>query len=158
MQIKLKLIEKKWKISGKTNRISKKRAKCRKNRQAKGKLNVNDLIYSYPDFIEAEQKGNYKELKIFDKNFLEAQNNLLPNKIEISFLVDNSGSMDKEKIEATRKTLAVTLLSLNDFNEYLQIQAQKTNQRIELLTETRFFGHNCYKVKKFEDTKDLEKI
>ena len=45
--------------------------------------------------------------------------------IKISFLVDNSGSMDKEKIEATRKTLAVTLLSLNYFNEYLQIQSQK---------------------------------
>lgn len=81
----------------------KKEVNIKKNRQAKGKLNVNDLIYSYPDFIEAEQKGNYKELKIFDKNFLEAQNNLLPNKIEISFLIDNSGSMDKEKIDATRK-------------------------------------------------------
>lgn len=63
--------------------------------------------------------------------------------------------MDKEKIEATRKTLAVTILSLNDFNEYLQIQAQKTNQKIDLLTETWFFGKDHVKVKSFEDTKDL---
>ena len=63
--------------------------------------------------------------------------------------------MDKEKIEATRKTLAVTLLSLNDFNEYLQIQDQKTNQKIDLLTETWFFGKGHFKVKSFEDTKDL---
>lgn len=135
----------------------KKEVNIEKNRQAKGKLNVNDLIYSYPNFIEAEQKGNYKELKIFDKNFLEAQNNLLPNKIEISFLIDNSGSMDKEKIDATRKTLAATLLSISDFNRYLQIEAQKTNQKIELVTETWFFGQDHYKVKNFEDTKDLEK-
>ncbi len=135
----------------------KKEVNIEKNRQAKGKLNVNDLIYSYPDFIEAEQKGNYKELKIFDKNFLEAQNNLLPNKIEISFLIDNSGSMDKEKIDATRKTLAATLLSISDFNRYLQIEAQKTNQKIDLVTETWFFGQNHYKVKNFEDLKDLEK-
>ncbi len=135
----------------------KKEVNIKKNRQAKGKLNVNDLIYSYPDFIEAEQKGNYKELKIFDKNFLEAQNNLLPNKIEISFLIDNSGSMDKEKIDATRKTLAATLLSISDFNRYLQIEAQKTNQKIDLVTETWFFGQNHYKVKNFEDVKDLEK-
>ncbi len=72
-------------------------------------------------------------------NFLDSQDKLLPEHIKISFLVDNSGSMDKEKIEATRKTLAVTLLSLNNFNEYLQIQAQKTNQKINLLTETCFF-------------------
>ncbi|WP_049944479.1 vWA domain-containing protein [Anaerococcus provencensis] len=135
---------------------AKKEVNVEKNRQAKGKINVNDLINSYPDFIEAEQKGNYKELKVFDKNYLESKNKLLPEKIEISFLIDNSGSMDEEKIDATRKTLAVTLLSIKDFNLYLQAQAQKTNQKIELLTETWFFGHDYYKIKKFEDTKDLE--
>ena len=64
--------------------------------------------------------------------------------------------MDKEKIEATIKTLTATLLSIRDFNLYLQAQAQKTNQKIELVTETWFFGHDYYKIKKFEDTKDLE--
>lgn len=136
---------------------AKKEINVEKNRQAKGKLNVNDLVNSYPEFIEAEQKGNYRNLKVFDKNYLEAKNNLLPEKIEVSFLVDNSGSMDTEKIEATRKTLIATLLSISDFNHYLQIQSQKTNQKIELLTETWFFGHDFYKVKEFEDTKDLEK-
>ncbi|WP_105300344.1 vWA domain-containing protein [Anaerococcus marasmi] len=135
---------------------AKKEVNVEKNRQAKGKLNVNDLINSYPDFIEAEQKGNYKDLKVFDKNFLESKDKLLPEKIEISFLIDNSGSMDEEKIEATRKTLTATLLSIRDFNLYLQAQAQKTNQKIELLTETWFFGHDYYRIKKFEDTKDLE--
>lgn len=135
---------------------AKKEVNVEKNRQAKGKLNVNDLINSYPDFIEAEQKGNYKDLKVFDKNFLESKNKLLPEKIEISFLIDNSGSMDEEKIEATRKTLTATLLSIKDFNLYLQAQAQKTNQKIELVTETWFFGHDYYRIKKFEGTKDLE--
>lgn len=136
---------------------AKKEVNVEKNRQAKGKLNVNDLIYSYPDFIEAEKKGNYKNLKVFDKNFLEAKNKMLPKKIEISFLIDNSGSMDKEKIDATRKTLAATLLSISDFNRYLEVEAQKTNQKIELVTETWFFGQDHYKVKNFEDVKDLEK-
>ena len=118
---------------------AKKEVNVEKNRQAKGKLNVNDLINSYPDFIEAEQKGNYNDLKVFDKNFLESKNKLLP-----------------EKIEATRKTLTATLLSISDFNHYLQIQSQKTNQKIELLTETWFFGHDYYRIKNFEGTKDLE--
>lgn len=136
---------------------AKKEINVEKNRQAKGKINVNDLIYSFPDFVEAEQRGNYKNLKIFDKNFLESQNKLLPEKIEISFLIDNSGSMNKEKIEATRKTLAVSLLSIQDFNRYLQIEAGKTNQKIEVLTESWFFGKSHYKIKDFDDTNDLEK-
>lgn len=136
---------------------AKKEVNVKRNRQARGKLNVNDLIYNYPDFVEAEQKGNYKDFKIFDKNFLESQNKLLPEKIEISFLIDNSGYMNKEKIEATRKTLAATLLSIKDFNNYLQAEAKKTNQKIEVLTETWFFGKNHYKIKDFKDKKDLEK-
>lgn len=136
---------------------AKKEINVEKTRQAKGKINVNDLIYSFPDFVEAEQNGNYKNLKIFDKNFLESQNKLLPEKIEISFLIDNSGSMNKEKIEATRKTLAASLLSIQDFNRYLQIEAGKTNQKIEVLTESWFFGKNHYKIKDFDDKSDLEK-
>ena len=77
------------------------------------------------NLLKLRKKRNYKNLKIFNKNFLESKDKLLPEHIKISFLIDNSCSMDKEKIEATRKTLAVTLLSLNDFNEYLQIQSQK---------------------------------
>lgn len=109
--------------------LAKKEVSVEKNRQAKGKLNVNDLVNSYPEFIEAEQKGNYRNLKVFDKNFLEAQSKLLPEKIEVYFLIDNSGSMDTEKIEATRKTLTATLLSISDFNHYLQVQSQKNQSK-----------------------------
>ncbi|MFQ8697125.1 hypothetical protein I6I93_05610 [Peptoniphilus harei] len=48
---------------------AKKEVSVEKNRQAKGKLNVNDLIYSYLKFVEAEKKRNYKNLKIFNKKF-----------------------------------------------------------------------------------------
>lgn len=63
--------------------------------------------------------------------------------------------MDKEKNRSYKTNSSSNLLSLNDFNEYLQIQAQKTNQKIDLLTETWFFGKDHFKVKSFEDTKDL---
>ncbi|WP_055078342.1 vWA domain-containing protein [Lagierella massiliensis] len=133
---------------------SKKEINVEKGGQPKGKLNVSDLIYNYTEFKEDEKKGNYKTLKIFDKNILESQNKLLPEKIEISFLLDNSGSMDKEKIDATRRTLVAILLSIEDFNEYLQVEANKTNQNIELLTETWFFGKSHYKLKRFDDTNE----
>ena len=65
MQIKLKLIEKKQKIY---NRLAKKELSVEKIDKQK-KLNNNDLIYSYPEFVEAEKKENYKNLKIFEKIF-----------------------------------------------------------------------------------------
>lgn len=48
---------------------AKKEVSVEKNRQAKGKLNVNDLIYSYPEFVEAEKKEITKILKSLIKIF-----------------------------------------------------------------------------------------
>lgn len=39
----------------------------------------------------------------------------------------------------------------------MQNEAGKTNQKIEVLTESWFFGKNYFKIKDFEDTNDLEK-
>ena len=62
----------------------------------------------------------------------------MPERIEISFVIDNSGSMNPSKIEAARKALAVTLLSIDDFNRYLKSNAEQLNQKIEVLSETWF--------------------
>lgn len=64
--------------------------------------------------------------------------------------------MDEEKIEATRKTLTAILLSLEDFNDYLQESSKRTNEKIELLTETWFFARDFYKVKDFSDRGNLK--
>lgn len=42
---------------------AKKEVNVEKNKQAKGDLNVNDLIHSYPDFLEAEKKRNLQGSK-----------------------------------------------------------------------------------------------
>ena len=65
MQIKLKLIEKKRKIY---NRLAKKELSVEKIDKQK-KLNNNDLIYSYPEFVEAEKKKITKILKSLIKFF-----------------------------------------------------------------------------------------
>lgn len=129
---------------------AKKEVNVKKKEQRKGKLDVDSLIKKYPDFLEAEKKGSYKNLPIFSKYELEKVSKELPEKIEISFLIDNSGSMTKSKIEAGRNALAVTLLSLEDFNEYLSANSEKLNQNVEVLSETWFYGSNYYKVKKFK--------
>lgn len=64
----------------------------------------------------------------------------MPERIEISFVIDNSGSMNESKIEASRKALAVTLLSIDDFNKYLKSNAEQLNQKVEVLSETWFLA------------------
>ncbi len=121
----------------------------KKHNQVKGKLDIDNLIHSYPDFVEAEKKMNYKKLSIFNRYLLESQTNILPEKIEISFVIDNSGSMNEGKIDAARKALAVTLLSIDDFNRYLENNIEKLKQKIEVRTETWFFGSRYYNIKEF---------
>lgn len=128
-----------------------------RHNQVKGKLDIDNLIHSYPDFLEAEKKMNYKNLTIFNRYLLESQTNILPEKIEISFVIDNSGSMNERKIDATRKALAVTLLSIDDFNRYLKNNIEELNQKIEIRTETWFFGSRYYNVKEFNHRSSKEK-
>ena len=136
---------------------AKQEVNIKKDYQVKGKLDVDNLIDFYPDFVEAEQKGNYQNLPIFNRYILEPKANILPERIEISFIVDNSGSMSESKIESARKALAVTLLSLDDFNRYLNNSRSELNRKIEVLSETWFFGSNYYKIKEFNPKEEKVK-
>lgn len=136
---------------------AKKEVSVKKDGQVKGKLDVDSFINFYPDFVEAEKKGNYKNLPIFNRYLLESRADILPERIEISFVIDNSGSMNASKIEAARKALAVTLLSIDDFNKYLKSNAEQLNQKVEVLSETWFFGSKYYNVKEFNDKNVKEK-
>lgn len=136
---------------------AKKEVSVKKDGQIKGKLDIDSFINFYPDFIEAEKRGNYKNLPIFNRYLLEPHTDILPERIEISFVIDNSGSMNESKIEAARKALAVTLLSIDDFNQYLKSNAEQLNQKIEVLSETWFFGSKYYNVKEFNDRDVKEK-
>lgn len=130
----------------------------KKQGETKGKLDVTSLIANYPDFFEAQQKGSYKNLPVFSRYQLEKQTDTLPERIEVSFVIDNSGSMTDTKIDAARKALAVTLLSLNDFNEYLSRNAEKLNQKIEVRSESWFFGSQYSLIKNFDTTSEKEEL
>lgn len=123
-------------------------------RERKGKLDVDSLILSYPDYLEAERKGTYKDLNIFKRQRLEPSIRDLPEKIEISFLVDNSGSMDPAKLDAAKKALAVTLLSIEDFQNYLNHQVASRSIPLKVQTESWFFGTGYQKIKAFDDREE----
>ncbi|MGX7014512.1 vWA domain-containing protein [Vagococcus silagei] len=137
---------------------AKKEESIKKDQQLKGLLDVNSVIHHYVALDEAEQTGNYKNLPIFSRYLLETQAKKLPEAIRIALVIDNSGSMNAEKIEIARETVAVTLLSLEDFNRYLEQSTVKLNQRVQLQTQTWLFGSQFYQVKPFAlaDQKEMQ--
>lgn len=126
---------------------AKKEVSTKVNQQLKGKLDINSVIRQYVSLSEAEKIGNYKNLALFNRHILVTQSNILPENIEIIFLVDNSGSMNEVKIDAARKALAATLLSLEDFSHLLKQESITGNQAINLTSATYFFGSHYYQVK-----------
>lgn len=117
----------------------------------KGKLDVNALARSWPDFTEAERRQNYKGLHIFDAYELQKVTKELPRCLDISFVIDNSGSMRSGKLQPAREALTAVLLSLQDFEQYLRINAARTHQRIDVRTETWLFGTTFQKVMSFDE-------
>jgi hypothetical protein len=55
--------------------------------------------------------------------------------------------MNEVKIDAARKALAATLLSLEDFSHLLKKESITGNQAINLTSATYFFGSHYYQVK-----------
>ena len=122
-----------------------------------GKLDVPLLINTWPDFTEVQAKGNYKDLRVFDDYELVKVPKQLPKELDISFVIDNSGSMKSGKVPYAREALAIVLLSLQDFAAYLMTHADMTHQQMHVSTETWLFGTKCKRILSFEDTQQKKK-
>lgn len=117
----------------------------------KGALDVPELIRQWPAFTEAQQKQNYRELSVFDTWELRKEIRVLPEVLDISFVIDNSGSMRSGKLQPAREALAIVLLSLQDFKRYLEASAARMHQPVKVRTETWLFGTDCRRVLSFDD-------
>lgn len=123
----------------------------------KGRLSVPSLIHSWPDLTEAERRQNYRGLAIFDDSELRKQTQVLPKYLDISFVIDSSGSMRGGKLAPAREALAIVLLSLEDFAAYMRENAQITHELCEVRTDVRLFGTDSRKVLSREDTGEKRK-
>lgn len=123
----------------------------RQTGQSKGYLDVDELIASWCDFVEAQQKQNYRDLHIFANDLLVSVPKVLPQYLDISFVIDNSGSMRSGKLESAREALAIVLLSLQDFQQFLDVNAAKTHQQTKVQIETWLFGSESHRVMSFDD-------
>lgn len=117
----------------------------------KGKLSIQSLIDQYPAFTEAERRQNYRGLTIFDTYELQKITHSLPRYLDISFVMDSSGSMRGVKLSPAREALSIVLLSLEDFAAYLRENAARTHEVCEVATEVFLFGTKAEKILSFSD-------
>ena len=127
----------------------------RVDQQRRGKLNVNDFIDNYAQITESQKRGDNREMNIYSRNELEAIPVEKPEKIEISLVVDGSGSMGGDKIKVARETAELLMLSIKDFNDYLNQTRRQTKSKLRADTEVFVFGSDFEKVKSFSEGKNV---
>ena len=128
----------------------------RVDQQRRGKLNVNDFIDNYAQITESQKRGDNREMDIYSRNELEAISVEKPEKIEISLVVDGSISMEEDdKIKVARETAELLMLSIKDFNDYLNQTRHQTKSKLRADTEVFVFGSYFEKVKSFSEGKNI---
>ena len=127
----------------------------RVDQQRRGKLNINDFIDNYAQITESQKRGDNREMNIYSRNELEAIPVEKPEKIEISLVVDGSGSMGGDKIKVARETAELLMLSIKDFNDYLNQTRRQTKSKLRADTEVFVFGSDFAKVKSFSEGKNV---
>ena len=120
-------------------------------RQKKGRINIGSFVEQYPAITEAERRGDFRALEIYDRQGLERSVIDQPERIDITLLVDCSGSMESSgKIAAARESAALLMYSIKDFNDELAISRRQTHSKLRASTEVIVFGSNHHKVKSFD--------
>lgn len=122
------------------------------HRQRRGRLDVDEFIRQYPQMIEAEQNCALKELHVYDRKGLERTIIDQPELIEVSLVVDCSGSMDGLRTHMAKQTTALLLYSLKDFNTELDRSRRRTHSELRADTQVICFGSDFAEVKPFDRT------
>lgn len=107
--------------------------------QKRGNLDVDEIVRSYPQFVEAQRSGK-DSLPIYQRFEKTFETAIRPDQIEVTILMDNSGSMDPIKIYYAKRALMTMLTSLKDFGEYLHRYRKDLNKLCKLYFQVLYFG------------------
>ena len=118
--------------------------------QRKGKLNINSVIDKYPDLIDSQRKGDFRDLEIYDRVGLGEKIIDQPDTIDISLLIDCSGSMNGLKTLVAKEAAALLMYSIKDFNDELERTRRETKSKLRANSEIIVFGSDFAKIKNFD--------
>lgn len=127
------------------------------DKKRRGRLNVDSFVGEYPNIIENQLKGIRYHPLIFDEVEVKPSAIEKPETIQVSFVIDCSRSMDQNKIIAAKQAACLTMLSIKDFNIYLDETRKEINNKLKVYSEVYLFGTGFQKVKEFERSKRFQK-
>lgn len=107
--------------------------------QKRGNLDVNEIVRIYPQFVEAQKTGK-ESMSIYQRWEDTFETAITPDQIEVTILMDNSGSMDPIKIYYAKRALMTMMTSLTDFGEYLHRYRKDLNKLCKLYYQVIYFG------------------
>ena len=117
--------------------------------QRRGRLDVGSFIRRYPEVVEAERNQDLRSLSVYERTVLEHELVDSPERIEVSLVVDCSGSMGGAGEDAARRTAALLMYSLKDFNDELERTRSRTHSVLKTDSQVIVFGSTAKEVKPF---------
>ncbi len=124
--------------------------------QRRGRLDVNSFIKRYPDVVDATMTGRLDELDIYRRPVLEREIIDKPERIEVSMLVDRSGSMGPDRILAAKQTASLLMYSLKDFNDELNKTRHITHTKLHADSQVIAFGDHVRLLKPFAKERRID--
>lgn len=124
--------------------------------QRRGRPNINSVIRKYPDIEDASRQGNMRELEIYDRYEMKREVVDQPEEIEITLLVDCSGSMGGYREECARRAAALLMYSVKDFNDEIEATRRQTHSNLRVYTQVIKFGSTYDEIKKFDKKKSKD--
>ena len=125
----------------------------REHFQRRGRFNVHDFVHKYPEIIESQENGTLGDLNIYERNNLERVVVDQPEKIEVTLLVDCSGSMSGKRENAAKQAAALLMYSLKDFNDELERTRHQTQTKLKVDSQIFAFGSDYEEIKTFDTDK-----
>lgn len=113
----------------------------------RGDLDVNEAVRQFPNIVNATQTGELERVKVYTRKESKEILSTKPELIKVQFLGDLSHSMDAEKRQVLKEAMALVLLSLKEFNAYLDRTRKETGTKLRVETEAWVFGTNFVRIK-----------
>ena len=123
--------------------------------QRKGRINIDSVIDNYANMENASRQGEMRGLEIYDRYEMKREVVDQPEEIEITLLVDCSGSMSGEREEYARQAAALLMYSVKDFNDEIEASRRETHSNLRAFTQVIKFGSIYNEVKKFDKKKSI---
>lgn len=123
----------------------------------KGSLIIDEFVRGYPDYQESMRKGSLNDLEIYGQYQTRVKSMIGVDGIEVTLMIDNSGSMDDIKRHYAKRAMSAMLFSLQDLNAYLVRYRKLLGKRTDIKTQVYYFGSDFEEIRPLSRPQSFQK-